>query len=330
MKKIVSRLLFVSTVLAMMFVCQSKALAQTGSMAFKNGKFKIVQLTDIHLTGDSRSAHVPGMITAILQKEAPDLVVVTGDVIFAADEAKLWKEFGEFISSANIPYVVTLGNHDSERAYSRKQAHEIVGNLPGCVNNKYLAIGSSDFVIPVMNSKGRVGTALYVFDSNDYNADDRSYKGVTTEQVAWYKATGDALAKENKGKVNSLAFMHVPLMEYKQAFDSGDFKPVGYRLEDECPGRDNSGMFEAMVAQKDVTGVFVGHDHSNNYVASLRGIALCYGRYSGSYGVYQELISGARVIELSEDKPGFATWQRLVNGNKTQQCEIPMAKNVKK
>lgn len=57
-------------------------------------------------------------------------------------------------------------------------------------------------------------------------------------------------------------------------------------------------------------GIFVGHDHDDDYAVMWHGILLAYGRYTGGDTVYNNLPNGARVIELTEGKKGFRTWIR--------------------
>ena len=64
----------------------------------------------------------------------------------------------------------------------------------------------------------------------------------------------------------------------------------------------------------DVRGVFVGHDHDDDYAVSWKGILLAYGRYTGGNTVYNHLTNGARVIELDENANSFRTWIRLKEG----------------
>lgn len=52
-------------------------------------------------------------------------------------------------------------------------------------------------------------------------------------------------------------------------------------------------------------GVFVGHDHDNDFIGIDKGIALGYGRVTGA-DAYGELTRGARIIELYEDQFKFA------------------------
>lgn len=281
----------------------------------ENGEFKIMQLTDLHFNGEGwQSEFVPGMLARMISFEKPDLIVITGDLIYRTPGAAIMSQICGAIAAQGIPYAVTLGNHDAEQGLDHAGLYALIRTLPGCVNGRYNLPHErqGDFVIPILSHNGRREEArLYVMDSNDYNADDHTYKGFTAEQVAWYSAQCAAAARRNGYKSNGLLFFHVPLREYAEAFDTA---PVtGVRLEAECPARDNTGMFRALADGGEVIGVFAGHDHSNNYVARKEGIALCYGHYSGGYGEYQELVSGSRLILLREGRRGFETWVRLAN-----------------
>ncbi len=68
----------------------------------------------------------------------------------------------------------------------------------------------------------------------------------------------------------------------------------------------------------DIEGVFVGHDHDNDYAVMWQGILLAYGRYTGGNTVYNNLSNGARIIELTEGEKGFRTWIRTKNHKETR------------
>lgn len=289
------------------------------------GEFRILQLTDLHYNAAAtHSAHMPAMLEKLIFLENPDLIVITGDLIYSRPGDVLMREICGIIARQGVPYAVALGNHDAEQGLSHEELYEVIRTLPGCVNARYNAPDErqGDFVIPVMSADGsREEARLYVMDSNDYNADDHSYKGFTPEQVTWYRNECEAAAKRNGYKANALIFFHIPLTEYAEAYKE---QPItGFRLERECPSRDNTGMFRALVEGGEVTGVFAGHDHSNNYVAAKEGIALAYGRYSGSFAEYQELLSGARTILLEEGRRGFTTWERLASGRVDRKVSFP-------
>lgn len=294
----------------------------------ENGEFKVMQLTDLHFNGEGwQSEFVPGMLARMISFEKPDLIVVTGDLIYRTPGAAMMSQICGAIAAQGVPYAVTLGNHDAEQGIDHAELYALIRTLPGCVNARYNKPDErqGDFVIPVLSHDGRREEArLYVMDSNDYNADDHTYKGFTAEQVDWYRAQCAAAAGRNGYKSNGLLFFHVPLREYAEAFDTA---PVtGVRLEAECPGRDNTGMFRALADGGEVIGAFAGHDHSNNYIARKEGIALGYGHYSGGYAEYQDLVSGSRLILLREGKRGFETWVRLANLRDKWRVTFPQEK----
>ena len=95
----------------------------------KHGKFKIVQLTDMHYgEGDEKDAKNDAAIEAILGFEKPDFVANTGDVI----SGYMWN--GEDPNWAQIHYSKmmnklselgynwgsTAGNHDSQADLTRQ------------------------------------------------------------------------------------------------------------------------------------------------------------------------------------------------------------------
>jgi hypothetical protein len=70
----------------------------------------------------------------------------------------------------------------------------------------------------------------------------------------------------------------------------------------------------AMLESGDVMGVFVGHDHDNDYAVMWKNILLAYGRYTGGNTVYNHLPNGARIIVLDEGARTFTSWIRQKDG----------------
>ena len=111
--------------------------------------------------------------------------------------------------------------------------------------------------------------------------------------------------------VQSYSFFYIPLPEYSYAIENQKSVMIGTRMEPVCSSELNSGMFASMKEMGDMRGVFVGHDHDNDYAVYWNNILLAYGRYSGGNTVYNHLSNGARVIELNEDGRTFTTWITL-------------------
>lgn len=108
--------------------------------------------------------------------------------------------------------------------------------------------------------------------------------------------------------VPSLAFFHVPMQEYKTAYDEGEII-TGRRFEKEgCPVVDDA-MFEKMVELGSTKGCFAGHDHMNNYTAEYQGIRLSYG-LSCDHNIYVVPFRGGQLINIKED--GSFTTQQII------------------
>ena len=113
--------------------------------------------------------------------------------------------------------------------------------------------------------------------------------------------------------IPSLAFFHIPLQEFEEVWNTQSC--CGEKNDRvSCPVL-NTGLFAMMVQNRAVKGIFVGHDHGNDYRGNLYGIELCYGRTTG-LRMHQNssFLLGARVIQLYEDRDEFDTWIRLENG----------------
>lgn len=292
-----------------------------------NGEFKILQLTDTHIAvGKNNQQHVMDLLTTLVKEETPDLVVFTGDVITDSDNPKpCYEIFEAFFKARQIPWAVTLGNHDAENEMPRNDVASILDGLDYCINQSVDNLKGANFLYEVKSSTATNTKAiLYFLDSQDYSTIKPRVDGYgwfSTDQVVWYKEQSQKFIEENKDTIPALAFFHIPLPEYTDAWNNG--KVFGYKKEPECCPKINSGMFAAMVEQGDVMGTFVGHDHVNDYVASYYNIALTYGRASGAENSYGDLMQGGRVIVLKEGKRTFDTWIREKDGAVTQTCNFP-------
>ena len=113
--------------------------------------------------------------------------------------------------------------------------------------------------------------------------------------------------------------------EYREATQNQNIYMVGTRKEMACAPEVNTGLATAMLEAGDVKGVFVGHDHVNDYVVDWNGILLGYGRYTGGKTVYHDIPggNGARVIELTEGSDAIHTWIRIAGGKIINELHFP-------
>ena len=286
----------------------------------EDGKFKILQFTDTHLgTGNGASEYrclqaekTLARISRVVKQEKPDFIVLTGDIVTGGDASATWSRILDSLASFKTPFCIVYGNHDPERKLTRKEMSRPIVSTPYSLNRLNSAEELADVELEVLASQGdQPALLLYCMDSHDYSTikSVKGYGWFTTDQIEWLRNSCNARTESNGGmSVPSLAFFHICLPEYSQAWDNPKKNSVGRAAENECPGALNTGMFAAMVETGSVMGVFVGHDHDNDYVVAEKGIALGYGRFSGDDTTYNNLRPGSRLIVLEEGQRAFRSW----------------------
>ena len=294
-------------------------------------KFKIVQFTDVHWKADSIASEEAGeRMSEVLDAEKPDLVIFTGDVIFGKPADKSMRCALEPTIKRGIPFAVTFGNHDDELGMSRKELYDFIKDMPGNLTSTVEGLsGVTNFILPVKASDGSKDAALlYVFDSHSYSTLKhlKGYGWIKHDQVQWYLNESKKFTESNGGTpLTALSFFHIPLPEYHEAVQNEGSFLIGTRKEKACAPEINTGLFAAMKEAGDVLGVFVGHDHVNDYAVSWKGIMLCYGRFTGGKTVYHDMPggNGARIIELAEGVRQFRSWIRLKDGQVINEFTYP-------
>lgn len=323
-------MLFCTALLA--FMCVLPSMAKNNELKFnKKKKFKIVQFTDVHWRYDNPASEEAGQCMAeVLDAEKPDLVVFTGDVIFSKPARETLDKALEATIKRKIPFAVTWGNHDDEHDMTRKELAEYVATKAGCLNTTAEGVsGLCNFVLPVKSADGTKDAALlYMFDSHSYSPvkEIRGYGWIKHDQVEWYNRTSKQFTEANGGApLPALAFFHIPLPEFHDAVRNESAYMVGTRKDKACAPEINSGLGNAMLKAGDVMGVFVGHDHVNDYVVDWRGILMGYGRFTGGCTVYNGLPlgNGARVIEITEGTRAIKTWIRVKGKKVIHEVDYP-------
>lgn len=288
-----------------------------------NKKFKIMQITDIQETTNI-SADTLNLLNSALDKEKPDLVVLTGDQIKGygisykskEDVVNTIRKIMSPITTRNIPFAVTFGNHDSQAGISNEeQMDEIYKKLPNCVYSD-TAYGAGTYNIPIYSSdKGKVIFNIYLM----YSGTDKKgggYESVTKEQIEWYKSTRDSLS------VPSILFQHIPLCEYYNLLKRcSRFAPKSIRayrthknefytlakttqgdfLEPPSIPDENIGEFDAIAEKGDMLAVFVGHDHKNSFIGKYKNVTMGFTPSAGFNEYGNGLNRGVRIIELDEN-----------------------------
>lgn len=307
-------------------ICFS-GFGQVTNLKFNNGKFKIVQLTDLHWVESEsykqKNDSTCNLIREVIRVEHPDLVILTGDIVVSSSALKAWTKLADLFAKEKTFFAVTFGNHDDETDMTKSEILNYLRTVPYSLTYDAEGgklSGSGNCALPILSSDGRSEKwVLYLLDSHNLSS-DRSfgyYDWIKHDQIDWYRKTSDEFTKRNNHKLPSLAFFHIPLTEHETARWS--YREFGEKQEGVAASNVNSGLFSSFIEKKDVIGVFVGHDHNNDYMVDLNGnIALAFGRKTGYPAAYTETLSrGVRVINLFENEARYDSYIRDLKGTYT-------------
>ena len=274
---------------------------------------KIVQLTDIHIGGGVLSKafdrQAMNAVAAMLKYEKPDLVVLTGDMVYpipfqggTLNNKVSTKLLITLLETLGVYYAPLFGNHDTE-AYST-HTREQIGEVWSDDSLEYSLFkngpedvdGVGNYIIKVKNSDGIVKNALFCMDSNDYRKDDLlgitgNYDNFHDNQIEWYKSKVKEIDAYNKAinpaepMFTSLAFFHIPLEEFGIAWEeykaNGNTENVTYvdgeHRERTCSSPFADEFFETILELGSTKALFCGHDHINNGTVEYKGVKLVYG-----------------------------------------------------
>lgn len=228
----ISRPLLNLRVLILLIVLSSATLfaGQSGltkgslpALAKLQGKITFVVL------GDNRSGDdIYQKILAVAMERKPDFIINAGDQIETPGDIKEWAKFWEMSKIVDVPYFLTVGNHDVRDAESERIYKEQV-DLPGSELYYSFTAGNSLFI---------------VLDS--YLTGEQ--KKIGGNQIEWL---GGLLSNSNHK--HKFVIVHHPLYPEK-----GKGKHHGNSLDRYPTDRDR---LQALFAKYKVEMVFSGHEH---------------------------------------------------------------------
>lgn len=354
MKKILCVLL--SLVMVLSFAVIGGAAEEEKVLKFReDGTFKILQINDTQDVGKGVNERMVKFIEAALDIEQPDLVVFVGDQLsdmypFGTKEDMIIAIDNIIapLAERNIPFLVTLGNHDHDHfdVFSKADQFAAYSSYDNCYNS---ADGWDEFTVnaPVLSSDGKE-TRMNVFMMNTHNkAESGGYSGVVAGQNEWYENVSAGLKNANGGNdVPSILFQHIPPKEIYSLFVECEYSDEGaifsrrdnkwYKLDPnkaegdlgEAPCSEDfdnvTGQYQSWLKTGNIMGAFFAHDHVNNFVGTTDdGIVLGYNGGTGfrAYGVGDE--RSVRVFEFNEnDVENYST--RILTYKEATGEEIPV------
>ena len=310
----------------------------THSLQFnQNGEFTILQLTDMHFAGDDAlDIKTQELQRNLIQWVKPDLIAVSGDAVTGGKAEKLggyekfWKKFTEPINEAQLPYAYIFGNHDANGDLDRPNIVALDDTNPLSLRKHCEGIpNTTNFIVPVYSSRNEneLAANIWMFDTGSTSCEgfEHSWGCIERHQLKWYDQESKKIKEQHGSDIHHLAFLHIPIPEYKKMYNNYDI--YGDSNDDlGCPFV-NAGFFQHVKKNGDISGIFVGHDHMNDFGGWYDDVELVYGRKSG-FNAYGDT-RGAKVIKLKEtvDEKGELKVTRahyIVNENGTITLPEPL------
>lgn len=293
-------------IIPLLFSCSSytthSAIEYKKSLPFVDN-FKIMQLTDIHLSQFSNLTYQFAYLEKNIVESEPNLIILTGDTFYDAN-ANIIDAFFKFVDKFNIPFAFTYGNHDDSSSIS---IYEISRSILKTKNSVFVSYendilkGKTNYYINLMNGDDLL-YKLYILGSNTYTFVNGTYcydtysDGQLNNMMAINNLESDT-------DFISLVFTHYPTAEYKDAQDSyvknesigfgiNYSNYFGYKYK-------NNEMTKKVFDDIGVKGIFCGHKHTNCASIKYGDIVYSYGVKSSDLLYHRNDMIGYKEIVLS-------------------------------
>ena len=250
-------------------------------------------------------------ITELVENERPDLIVLTGDIVYGEfdDSGIIWTRIVEFMDSFNIPWAPVFGNHDNETAKGVAWQCEQLEKAENCLFKRGDVTGNGNYSIGLVDENGKIRRVIYMMDSHGYSIG----AGLAQDQIDWFKGVAASIDAAYGEKVPAFACYHIASLDFQTAYVEkyGYSANATFNLDE--TGRDGDfgqkseelSMFPTTLAPDlkaaNVEGVFIGHDHRNNYSIEHDGIRYTYGTKSGTYDSHNTNNVGGTLIQVMAD-----------------------------
>ena len=283
----------------------------------QNKDFVILNLSDPQMSdGEWADDHplkaiIEHTVTQLVERVQPDLITITGDVAWA-EHYKSYESLANLLDSTGIPWAPVWGNHDHQCGKeSLLRAAALLKEHPLCLlEDGDPAYGNGNYIITI-DEEGTPVTALFMIDSHnsteiEENGEKKwAYDKLWPNQLEWIGKEASAL--KEKGYVDGLMMLHIPLYAYRLAAQKlfpegqGGDADCGVQHEPVFSHPCEDGALDMIRKTKLITHVLAGHDHSNNFMTDYEGIRLMFAAKSGAGCYWQEKLNGGTVIRINSD-----------------------------
>lgn len=261
-------------------------------------------------SADNFDALVGDYTKEIVEATNPDLILVTGDIIYGEfdDNGSMTQKYVQLMESLGVPWAPILGNHDAELAMGVDWLCQQFENAENCLFKQRELMGNGNYNVAIRQG-GEVKRVFFMLDSNGAsNAHENSIAnghtpqtvGIFDDQIEWYEDTAKNIIRLCPRAKIAFAY-HIPSEAFSLAaltynyFNYKGCKNVNI-FNSALPGSGDFGLLTQPFDCWDITGkvfnsmkdlgcdlIMVGHEHSNSASIMYEGVRLQFGQKSSLY-----------------------------------------------
>ena len=267
-----------------------------------------IQICDFDASKDKKAIH--RQIDYLVEQTKPDLITLTGDQVWSNENRYSLKTIISWMEDYQIPWAPIFGNHDMGNeghipVASQEYSCDLYEKANYCLFDRGPTnIGSlGNYVINIMDGDNIYKT-LFMVDA-----------GVNQEilpaQIDYFKWNIDGITANNNGvKPSGMAFMHIPVDEYYDAYYSYLKEPGTLVQGDvyhyyQLGGQLTTGFFDFCL-DNNVDNIVAGHQHGNSFSILYKNIwctaSLKTGPFGGIIDNDSIYLNGATTFTVSKEE----------------------------
>ncbi len=292
-----------------------------------NRDFVVLNLADIQMGTDEAlgemGAGVKKTTDRLVKELKPDLITLSGD--------NAWTDYAyiqmiRMIDSYGIPWAPVMGNHDGQGCPSEFWCAYNFTKAKHCLFRFGPAdMGYGNYIINVTQN-GEIIHTIFMMDTHDYIRTDDSINGPRGDdnydhlwpaQFEWYSWALDGIEKAAGKPVESSIIFHIPLYEYKTAWEEatgvndwesdkdapfiGEYAETSYGSRHEFGGWSprSNGFFDLIKEKGSTKNVLCGHDHVSDYSILYQGVRLTYCVKDGPGCYWEPEMNGGTTLTIN-------------------------------
>ena len=248
----------------------------------RNGEFRILQLSDIHLMFPfgKKFRKDTDTIRELVKDNKPDLVVITGDIFLSPLNFIILDCIAMVMEDLKVQWSVTFGNHDSFIGLSRRRLIKRLVRYSNCKNTFCSEYPSrSNTLIRIFDHSGTPSFAVILIDTGSFSLNRETLRivhgGINDHLVEWYEES-----LMDSGASSNLIFCHYPVPEMVQLYLNNEYVGTAGKIPSVVYNSDVM-LYEA-ARRNGAKGIFFAHDHRNDFSGFTGGVLLAYCRHTGS------------------------------------------------